>query len=79
MEQIRQLHNTLVPQHNGLSSPARKYGLLVAILSSSKSPRERTQAEELGAAAYFQKPMSLDGYTDLADAFGELCQAFAGR
>lgn len=41
----------------------------VVILTSSDSPQDRQQTEELGITAYLKKPMGLDGFMEIG---GEL-------
>lgn len=47
----------------------------VAVLSASRSQQDRDRALNLGARAYFAKPSSLSGYTNLARELAAFCQA----
>jgi two-component system response regulator len=47
----------------------------VAVLSASRSQQDRHHALDLGARAYFAKPSSLSGYTNLARELAVFCQA----
>jgi CheY-like chemotaxis protein len=67
-----------LPRHDGIEilqklreSPAFEH-IPVVVLTSSDSPRDRVQANELGATRYLRKPTSLDEFLSLGDTFKEL-------
>lgn len=67
-----------LPRHDGievlrtLRESGRMKGVPVVILTSSDSPRDRVQADELGATRYLRKPSSLEEFLNLGAIFKDL-------
>lgn len=61
-----------IPKIKGLEvlrrirSNSRFSGLPVVVVTSSQNESDRNAVQELGVAAYFRKPMTLQGYNELA-------------
>lgn len=51
----------------------------VVILTSSDSPQDRLQAQNLGALAYFRKPLELDEFMRIGGQIADVFQGAAGR
>jgi CheY-like chemotaxis protein len=67
-----------LPRHDGieilqkLRETGRLEGVPVVVLTSSDSPRDRVQANQLGATRYLRKPSSLDEFLSLGAVFKDL-------
>ena len=70
-----------LPRHGGIEVLQRLHetaGLAhvpVVVLTSSDSPRDRTVANELGAACYLRKPSNLEQFLGLGDVFKKLLKS----
>jgi CheY-like chemotaxis protein len=67
-----------LPRHDGieilqrLRESSRLEGVPVVVLTSSDSPRDRVQANDLGATRYLRKPSSLEEFLNLGAIFKDL-------
>ena len=70
-----------LPRHGGIEVLQRLHeteGLAhvpVVVLTSSDSPRDRTVANELGAACFLRKPSNLEQFLSLGGVFKRLLQS----
>jgi two-component system response regulator len=70
-----------IPKLRGLEllrrirSDPRLSPLPVVVVTSSQNESDRNTAQKLGIAAYFRKPMTLQGYEELAPVLDQLLSA----